>query len=149
MINLGTYLISLVAMCGLIFLTACAADEPQKNSLLTDGLIQCTFDAIGNKGTTALEPLSLKLGADDNEFEILNDPFERTSTLLKYELNELALILRYEYQEILELYPHQCQYKINRVDGVGAHSCILAETDHYQSHYPHEIECEHVVELKF
>ena len=97
----------------------------------------------------ALEPLSLKLSATDNSFGILNDPFERETKSFVYELNDLALILSYEYHEMTELYPHRCQYKINRVDGIGAHNCMLAETDHFQLHYPYKIECKHITETKF
>jgi len=132
-------------------LVACKAvsKEAVSKPLLTEGLIQCTFDAYGEKGVTALEALSLKLSASDNSFQILNDPFERDIQALKYQVNELALKLEYKYQEMMEPYPHACHYKINRVDGSGVHLCMLAETDTYQLYYPYKIQCEHIVKTKF
>jgi len=130
-------------------LVGCNAEINEWKPAITEGLIQCSFDAYGEEGIKALEPLSLKLSEADNSFKILNDPFERETKPLKYELNELTLTLSYEYHEMMEPYPHQCQYKINRVDGIGVHTCMLAEADHFQLHYPYKTECKHIIETKF
>jgi len=149
--HMGYWVPAFAGMIGLV-LMGCSAKESKElmsKPLLTEGLIQCSFDAYGEEGIKALEPLSLKLNASDNSFEILNDPFDRDTEALKYQANELALILEYNYHEMMEPYPHECQYKINRVDGSGVHACMLAETDTYQLHYPNKIQCKHILETKF
>ena len=138
----------ILSMAGLAII-GCNSEANKWKPAITEGLLQCSFDAYGEESVKALEPLSLKLSATDNSFGILNDPFERETKSFVYELNDLALILSYEYHEMTELYPHRCQYKINRVDGIGAHNCMLAETDHFQLHYPYKIECKHITETKF
>ena len=137
-------------MSSLLLLACSPSNKAQGfNELPLNSLMQCSFDSYDGEGITALEPLSIKLNGKDNSFDILNDPFERDTSKYKLDQNELAIKLSYEYHEMLEIYPHRCQYKINRVDGVGSHSCMLSETDTFQLYYPYKVECKYITATKF
>ena len=143
-----TWFPAFAGMSGLALLMGCSPEPNVWKPALTEGLIQCTFDAYGNEGVKAIEPLSVKLN-NKNSFEVLNDPFDRGEfESRELIVNELAIILKYKFHEMMEIYSHQCQYKINRVDGTGSHTCMLAETDHFQLHYPYQVSCKHIVETK-